>query len=1087
MSADLGLDPSDPLNLLLNTSPNADDDDSAIPPQDWSKYSALWSDNVDPSLLMKPYSSASDVVDYTADLAMDMDFTPSIAIEPSALHQFDPMMMKFASQNLAFGYDDYASSLPPELQQQPGFNFSFSSAALTPNSSFSSASSSSDASPQSFSKERRLSVTSASSSSGASLSPVPESIPSPATGYASDVIQPKEETVQELPAATSSLLHDDPAAELAHRVRQSAGVMLAVPMNGQLSGLVNVANIPSQAKLPIPRLPRHNNSISNSRASPPSSSSSAASTPPPSTPPPASAISTTSIEGAAIQPNGAPAPNQPRPKTSHTTIERRYRTNLNARIQSLRMAVPALRVLEDREGGNGKKIKKNVKGGIMVKGAGIGIIDSEDGSVVDIIDDRGFVDGVKVARKCSKANVLGKAVEYIRVLKKREQRLKAEQAGLKALVQGLVGGPALIREWEKEWRAKFGGEEKDEVEGEDEEGDDEDSEDDDGEDDEEGGRKRKRPKVANPANGAGAKKAAEKKEKKATPSVVVVANEQGLTVAGAPEKRKRGRPRKVLPPPVTSTPVAGASHQDQTMHDQTMPMNTASYPAQQGWGQQAQPQQFLLAVFAVFSFLNSPLTSTFSSSSSAAHHHTGTVLVSNPPLAYSPEITSQFISTASTMSNDWEWKEYVQLFHLFVSLLVLVTFVANWFGLNLGLGMEKVAHRGRRLSVVGLRGASASRVRRAGGSSSASKADWVRLGEEMILEGLSSAYDYLETSTNYFLVDEASSLSLYERFRIYRATISRPSSSTSISSLVTLSLVMHNTTGLFSHFGKMKARSLWNQAKNLSERTVPTRKAQLHEKMVLESMDVDEAARRISMARAAGSNGDDESARSTPLQVLACQVVKERVRTHLATLFVEIVDGASSSSDDGEGDEKKTKEDEWRVTVDASKEMGGEVEAVGRAFERVWKLCISPSSAGLMGMVLDDAELGNEEEEDERDDETREGDVDAEIRALISAIVLYRRAFPGDGATDDVVVGGDETAAGAKEPLSPPPSPTPTIRATATGGGESGREAWLMKLRKALGNRVFESAVGGGLEDARDVVVDLIVDLERRERGAGQW
>jgi hypothetical protein len=97
-----------------------------------------------------------------------------------------------------------------------------------------------------------------------------------------------------------------------------------------------------------------------------------------------------------------------------------------------------------------------------------------------VIDERGFVDGVKVARKCSKANVLGKAVEYIRVLKKREHRLKAEQAGLKALIGGLVGGPALVKEWEREWRAKFGGEEQDEVEGE-EEGDDDDSDDEEGE------------------------------------------------------------------------------------------------------------------------------------------------------------------------------------------------------------------------------------------------------------------------------------------------------------------------------------------------------------------------------------------------------------------------------------------------------------------------------------------------------------------------------------------------------------------------------------------------------------------------------
>ncbi|KAK0209402.1 hypothetical protein IW262DRAFT_1468966 [Armillaria fumosa] len=52
------------------------------------------------------------------------------------------------------------------------------------------------------------------------------------------------------------------------------------------------------------------------------------------------------------------------------------------------------------------------------------------------------------ARKCSKANVLGKAIEYIRVLKKWEMWLKGEQDGLKAL---------------PEWREKFGVEEKDEV------------------------------------------------------------------------------------------------------------------------------------------------------------------------------------------------------------------------------------------------------------------------------------------------------------------------------------------------------------------------------------------------------------------------------------------------------------------------------------------------------------------------------------------------------------------------------------------------------------------------------------------------
>ena len=61
---------------------------------------------------------------------------------------------------------------------------------------------------------------------------------------------------------------------------------------------------------------------------------------------------------------------------------------MNARITGLRQAVPALRVLELKDG-----------------------MPSPYG---DVVDARGFVDGVKVARKMSKANILGKATEYIR-------------------------------------------------------------------------------------------------------------------------------------------------------------------------------------------------------------------------------------------------------------------------------------------------------------------------------------------------------------------------------------------------------------------------------------------------------------------------------------------------------------------------------------------------------------------------------------------------------------------------------------------------------------------------------------------------
>jgi hypothetical protein len=73
---------------------------------------------------------------------------------------------------------------------------------------------------------------------------------------------------------------------------------------------------------------------------------------------------------------------------------------LNARIQSLRQAVPVLRVLEEKN-------KKGKKEGESDGG-------EKEKFGVDVVDERGFVDGVKVARKGSKANVLGKAVEYIR-------------------------------------------------------------------------------------------------------------------------------------------------------------------------------------------------------------------------------------------------------------------------------------------------------------------------------------------------------------------------------------------------------------------------------------------------------------------------------------------------------------------------------------------------------------------------------------------------------------------------------------------------------------------------------------------------
>ncbi|PPQ88539.1 hypothetical protein CVT25_009919 [Psilocybe cyanescens] len=934
MSTDLGLDPSDPLNLLLhNSSQNADSSTSSESSQmdsshseDWSKFSALWAEVSEQSNNpMKPYADIMDFADLNS-MPMNMDFNPSMSIEPSALH-YDSM--KFANSGMNFSYDDQYGLSSELLASQFPFTFQFNGEDMS--------SSSSSASPQSSTKERRLSITSSSSSSGASLSPVPESIPSPPT-Y-NDMVQ---ESTQYPEAAATSF--SDPAAELAQRVRQSAGVMLAVPMNAQFQGQgvqLSAANA-SQSKLPIPRLPRHNSTTAKPTAS---TSSSAASTPPPSTPPPANAfkLSLNTATMALALPEAAstpvattPAGSLPRPKTSHTTIERRYRTNLNARIQSLRMAVPALRVLEDREGGNGKKIKKNVKGSVPIKGTTSGIIDSEDGSVVDVIDERGFVDGVKVARKCSKANVLGKAVEYIRVLKKREQRLKAEQAGLKMLVAGLVGGPALD---------------------------------------------------GNPA----------------------------------PEKRKRGRPRKVLPPPVTLAPTLSSQESSSSMQDEVMHPPLPAVPQQSWVPQQSQPQQFLLAVFALFSFFNSPLTSSSSASSSAGHHHTGMVLSSHPPLAYAPEILSLFPEPKASGVTPWAWKEYVQIVHLVVSLLVLASFVGSW------LGAGKAVARGRRMSFRVAKGAKAGPV------------GWFSIGEASVLEG------------------RAASLTFYERLQIYRSISAWTNATTS--QLVTISVAVQHTPGVLGGIARMKARAIWAAAKAQAQNRLPIRK---YESLVFRELDLDGASALLSTATT-GDKSDGERA-FAPVEVLACLVIKDRIKKHLGRLFVNVVSAEDVVLEDESKEKEKEKEErEWRRTIDAARELGGRVSVLGTMFERVWKA--SPSA-------LEDAELELGEGEGGEDEIS-------EIRALLVAVILYRRLFDYGCASP--------SSSTSTLLMSPPPSPTSKTALKRSG--------MMLALRTALGSRVFEDTeaekqgegeeegeLSVGLEDAKDRVVDLIVELERKER-----
>ena len=264
---------------------------------------------------------------------------------------------------------------------------------------------------------------------------------------------------------------------------------------------------------------------------------------------------------------------------------------------------------------------------------------------------------------------------YSRVLKKREARLKREQDGLKSLIAGLVGGPALLKEWEREWRERFGGEEKDELE-EEGTGGGSDDEDGDGEDsDDEDGRAKKKAKLAKPA----------KKEKPARPAPVPTPIAAAPAVPGIPgampEKRKRGRPRKNPLPPVppaiqaASTPVAltvpPVFPLDVKMED-SVPQQTAQST------QQAPAQQYLLAAFAFFSVFNNPLATRSHTYTQPhpeyAHAHQGHVLTPHQP-AYSPPASS---TRSMPTASGFGMGEAVQAVHLLVSTLVFFYVIVPW-------------------------------------------------------------------------------------------------------------------------------------------------------------------------------------------------------------------------------------------------------------------------------------------------------------------------------------------------------------------------------------------------------------------------
>jgi hypothetical protein len=133
-------------------------------------------------------------------------------------------------------------------------------------------------------------------------------------------------------------------------------------------------------------------------------------------------------------------------------------------------------------------------------------------------------------------------------------------------------------------------------------------------------------------------------------------------------------------------------------------------------------------------------------------------------------------------------------------------------------------------------------------------------------------------------------------------------------------------------------------------------------------------------------------------------------------------------------------EEERRAVVDAGRSMGGSSAELVDLLERV---CTGMFVRYENTQRLDDSDI-----DEERD-----------VRTLLGAIVLYRGLFPS----------GLPGSMGIPVVLSPPPSP-------------SRRNTGLRAaLRVCLDGEVFYND-GAELEEARDHVVDMLVDADRASR-----
>ena len=212
----------------------------------------------------------------------------------------------------------------------------------------------------------------------------------------------------------------------------------------------------------------------------------------------------------------------------------------------------------------------------------------------------------------------------------------------------------------------------------------------------------------------------------------------------------------------------------------------------------------------------------------------------------------------------------------------------------------------------------------------------------------------------------------------------------------------------------------------------PGKHVAAHERLVLESLDADEAAGCISDVTIAQIGLDMGQTRPSPLQILGGALVRDRMKKHLGSAFIKTVGVGDQEA--GEDDEEEGRQ----KTLEAAAELGGRLADLGKVAERLCRLVADDNSRVItVSSELVESLVASSGDEDE-------------VAALILALVLYQRVFPHDKKS---------------------------VCKAMLGSGDP-----VFLLKKTLGNRVFEQGCAEGLEDARDVAVEHIVEIERNNR-----